>query len=34
VLSEAKIQEREKALGALPVDGARYTEEGMKGANA
>lgn len=34
VLSEGEILELEGALEALPVVGARYTEEGMKGVNA
>jgi aryl-alcohol dehydrogenase-like predicted oxidoreductase len=33
-LSAADLQEIEEGLAALPVSGARYTEEGMKGLNA
>ncbi|MDF1671367.1 MAG: aldo/keto reductase [Roseovarius sp.] len=33
-LSDADLQEFEQGLAALPVVGARYTEEGMKGVNA
>ena len=33
-LSDADLQEIEEGLAALPVSGARYTEEGMKGVNA
>lgn len=33
-LSDADLQEIEEDLVALPVSGARYTEEGMKGVNA
>ena len=33
-LSNADLQEIEQGLAALPVTGARYTEEGMKGVDA
>ena len=33
-LSDADLQEIEQGLAALPVSGARYTEEGMKGVDA
>lgn len=33
-LSATDLQEIEQGLAALPVTGARYTEEGMKGLNA
>lgn len=33
-LSNEDLQELEEGLAALPVAGARYTEEGMKGVNA
>ncbi|MEP1765781.1 MAG: aldo/keto reductase [Sulfitobacter sp.] len=34
VLNDTDLQEIEQGLGALPVSGARYTEEGMKGVDA
>lgn len=33
-LSDAELQKIEQGLAALPVAGARYTEEGMKGVDA